>query len=55
VDRNKVQQVLGDLEVRLEAYLVQWRRELGIKKWPEAGIDRKEQRPVATEREEQRR
>jgi hypothetical protein len=45
--------VLGDLEVRLEAYLVQWRRELGIKKGPEAGIDRKNRRPVATEREDE--
>jgi hypothetical protein len=55
VDSNTIQEVLGDLEARLKAYVVQWRRELGIKKWPEAGIDRKKQRPVATEREEQRR
>jgi hypothetical protein len=55
VDRNALQEVLGDLETRLEAYLVQWRRQLGIQEWPEAGIDRKEHRPVATDREEHRR
>jgi hypothetical protein len=52
VDGNAIREVLGDLETRLEAYLDEWRRRLGIQKLPEAGIDRKERRPVATEREE---
>jgi hypothetical protein len=55
VDRNTIQEVLTDLETRLEAYLVRWRRELGIQKWYEAGTDQKEHRSVAIEREEQRR
>jgi hypothetical protein len=30
VDRDALQEVLGDLETRLEAYLVEWRRLHGI-------------------------
>jgi len=30
VDRDALQEVLGDLEPRLKAYLVEWRRQLGI-------------------------
>lgn len=30
MNRNTIQEVLGDLEARLDAYLVEWRRELGI-------------------------
>jgi len=30
VGRNVMQEVLGDLEAKLEAYLVDWRRPLGI-------------------------
>jgi hypothetical protein len=55
VDDNAIQEALRDLETRLEAYLVEWRRQVGIQKAPEASIDRKDSRLVATEREEQRR
>ncbi len=55
MERNAIKEVLGDLETKLGAYLVEWRRRLNLLEWPEAGIDRKEQRPVATEREELRR
>jgi hypothetical protein len=33
VDRDALQEVLGDLETRLEAYLLEWRRLLGIEDW----------------------
>jgi hypothetical protein len=52
VDRSAIQEVLGDLETSLEAYLVEWRRRLGIHEWPKAGLDREEQHPVATEQRE---
>jgi hypothetical protein len=39
LDRNAIQEVLENLETRLEAYLVEWRRELSIREWPEADID----------------
>jgi hypothetical protein len=50
-DGDAIQEVLGDLETKLEAYLGGWRRRLSIQDLPEAGIDRKEEHPVATERE----
>ena len=49
-DRDAVQQVLGDLETRLKAYLVEWRRQLGVQKRPESNNERKERRQAATER-----
>ena len=56
VDGKAIHEVLCALETKLEAYLAEWRRDLGIQERPEAGIDRKEQQhPVATEREEKRR
>jgi hypothetical protein len=55
MERNAIEEALGDLEARLEAYLVEWRRRLNLQGWPEAGIVRKERRPVATEQGEQRR
>ena len=55
MERNAIEEALGDLEARLEEYLVEWRRRLNLQGWPEAGIDRKERRPVATEQGEQRR
>ena len=55
VNRNEIQEVLADLEIRLESYLVGWRCRLGIRQEPVVGIDRKDRRPLATEREEQRR
>jgi hypothetical protein len=52
-DGNTIHEVLGTLETRLEAYLAEWRRVLGIQERPGTDIDRKEQQlPVATEREE---
>jgi hypothetical protein len=54
VDRNAVQDMLGDLETRLIAYLEEWRREFGIQQGPEAGIDRKEPGLLASERKDQR-
>src|SRR5215212_6809730 len=48
VDRNAIQEILGDLETRLEAYLVEWRRELGLRGVSEVGIDRTERLPAAT-------
>jgi hypothetical protein len=51
VDGKAIHEVLCALETRLEAYLAEWRRDLGIQERPEAGIDRKERRPAATERE----
>ena len=51
VDRNAIQEILGDLETRLEEYLIEWRRELGLRGVSEAGIDRTERLPTATGRE----
>ncbi len=54
VDRKVVDEILGDLETRLAAYVDDWWQELGTRNGFWAGIDRKELQPVATEREEQR-
>ena len=51
VDKNAIQEILGDLESRLETYLVEWRRELGLRGMSEAGIDRLERLPATTGRE----
>jgi hypothetical protein len=50
VDRHALQEVLGNLETRLEAYLVEWRRRLDIQDRTEVSIDRGE-RQAASERE----
>jgi hypothetical protein len=55
VDRNAIQEALRELETGIEAYLVEWRRELGIQRGPETGPDLKELRLEAIERENQRR
>jgi hypothetical protein len=34
-ERNTIQEILGELEDRIEAYLNEWQRELGIRKEPE--------------------
>jgi hypothetical protein len=52
VDRKVIEGMLGDLETKLAAYVDDWRQELGIRKGSEAGIDRKELHPAATEQEE---
>jgi len=54
VDRKVVEEILGDLETKLAAYVDDWRQELGIRKGSEAGIERKELSLVATEQEEHR-
>ena len=51
VDRDALQEVLENLETRLKGYLVEWRREHGIRGDSESGIDRIERLPAATERE----
>ena len=51
VDRDALQKVLGDLETRLKAYLVEWRQQLGIQEQPESSNERKERSQTATERE----
>jgi hypothetical protein len=51
VDRDALQEMLENLETRLKAYLVEWRREHGIRGDSESGIDRLERLPAATERE----
>jgi hypothetical protein len=51
VDRDALQEVLENLETRLKAYLVEWRREHGIRGASESGLDRIERLPAATERE----
>jgi hypothetical protein len=51
VDRNALREILGDLETRLEAYLVEWRRRFDIHDRTEASIDRGERRQAASERE----
>jgi hypothetical protein len=51
VARDALQEVLENLETRLKAYLVEWRREHGIRGDSESGIDRLERLPAATERE----
>ena len=52
-DRNAIQGALRDLETSIEAYLVEWRRELGIQSGPETSTDLKDPRLEANEREEQ--
>jgi hypothetical protein len=53
VDRNAIKEILGDLETRLEAYLVEWRREVGLRGASEGGIDRIERIQVETGREKE--
>ena len=55
VARNPIQEALRDLETSIEAYLVKWRRELGIQRGPETSPYLKELRLEAIERENQRR
>jgi len=43
-ERNAIQEVLGDLEVRIEAYLCQLRLEFGIRKESEKDMNRDEPR-----------
>jgi hypothetical protein len=52
-DRNAIQGAPRDLETSIEAYLVEWRRELGIQRGPETSTDLKGLRLGANEREEQ--
>jgi hypothetical protein len=54
VDSNAIQEILGDLETRLEAYLVEWRRELGLRGVSEVDIDRAERLAATTERQKDR-
>ena len=53
MERNAREEILGDLETRLKAYLVEWRRELGIRGVSEVGIVRPVRRPAATKREKE--
>jgi hypothetical protein len=55
VARKAIQEALRDLETSIEAYLVKWRRELGIQRGPETSPYLKELRLEAIERENQRR
>ena len=55
VARKAIQEALRDLETSIEAYLVEWRRELGIQRGPETSPYLKELRLEAIERENQRR
>ena len=48
VDRKVVEEILGDLETKLAAYVDDWWQELGIRKGSGAGIDWKELQLVAT-------
>jgi hypothetical protein len=54
VDRDAVREVLENLETRLKAYLVEWRREHGIRGASESGIDHTERLPAATGRQKER-
>ena len=47
---HTVREVLEDLEVRLEAYLTEWREQLYVQENVDAGITRNEQPPESTER-----
>jgi len=53
VDRDALQKVLRDLETRLEAYLVEWRQQLGIQQEPTEArsIEPQERHQAAIERE----
>jgi len=42
VDRDALQKMLGTLETRLKAYLVEWRRDLGIQSQHESSNERNE-------------
>jgi hypothetical protein len=53
VDKKAIEEILGDLEIRLTAYLVEWRREFGIRSASEVGIVRSDRRPAATTREKE--
>jgi hypothetical protein len=53
VDRNAIQEILEDLETRLEAYLVEWRGELGLRGVCDAGIDHTERLPAVSGREKE--
>jgi len=48
VDKDAKQEILKDLETRLEAYLLEWRRELDLRGVSEGGIDRPERLVAAT-------
>jgi hypothetical protein len=54
VDKNAIQEILGDLEFKLEAYLLEWRRERGLRGVSRTGIDRAERLPAATGRQKER-
>jgi hypothetical protein len=54
-NKRALSEVLEDLEVRLEAYLTEWRRQLRVQEWPKARIDHDEQPSVPIEREEKQR
>jgi len=49
-NRHALREVLEDLEVRLEAYLTEWREQLGIQEDVGAGIARDERSPASIER-----
>ena len=49
--RQALRVALEDLEVRLEAYLTEWRDQYGIQEDVGAGIARDEQTPSPTKRE----
>jgi hypothetical protein len=51
--KTTTQEVLRNLTYSLEAYLVEWRREHGIRDASEAGIDSMERLSAATEREKE--
>lgn len=50
VKRHAIREVLEDLEIRLEAYLTEWREQLDIQEEIGACIDRNEQPPAPTDR-----
>jgi hypothetical protein len=54
-NKRALSEVLEDLEVRLEAYLTEWRRELHVQEWPKARIDHDKRPSVPIERKEKRR
>jgi hypothetical protein len=49
-NRHALRKVLEDLEVRLKAYLTEWREQLGIQENVGTGITRNKQPPESTER-----
>ncbi len=50
MNRDALREVLEDLEVRLEAYLTEWREQLGIQEDVGACIARDERPPASIER-----